>query len=88
MSFTTAQATAFMAKPEMKASGDGAHVSAETFCACVNNLAEVQGVNWMDLFAKAMAIYAIVNGPGTLTEKIAAIFALFNKQAGPEIVAG
>ncbi len=88
MSITKEQAAGFLAGPPKHATGDaGETVPAEKFQACCNDLAN-QGVPWSDLFVKAFAIYSIVTGPGTLTEKLAAIYALFSKTPGPNITAG
>lgn len=50
----------------------------------LNKLLEL-GQSMPAIFAKAMAIYAIVTGPGTWTEKATAIFALFALPPQPSI---
>jgi hypothetical protein len=59
-------------------------VAAINLAAILNKLLEL-GTSLPAIFAKAMAIYAIVTGPGTWTEKATAIFALFALPPQPSI---
>lgn len=59
-------------------------VAAVNLREILNKLLEL-GQSLPAIFSKAMAIYAIVTGPGTWTEKATAIFALFALPPQPSI---
>lgn len=59
-------------------------VAAINLAAILNKLLEL-GTSLPAIFAKAMAIYAIVSGPGTWLEKANKIFALFSMPPQPSI---
>ena len=84
--FTAEQCSEFLANDTgtgPKAFG-ASPVAAINLAAILNKLLEL-GQSLPAIFAKAMAIYSIVTGPGTWIEKANKIFALFALPPQPSI---
>lgn len=87
MAMTKAEA-AQMLNSDGNRSGPDAEKEAECLQACYNGLLPLVGLgslNYTQLFLKALDIINIIRGPGTWSEKIAAVFALFNQVVPPSV---
>lgn len=83
MSMTKEQANEFLAGVCGVQSDAGSN-DGEMMQAAFNGLEGV-GISAWDIIAKVSAIIKIVTGTGTWSEKIAAIFGLFNKEVPADI---
>ena len=83
--FTTEQCEEFLANaPDGRPVFGASPVAAVNLREILNKLLEL-GQSLPAIFSKAMAIYAIVTGPGTWIEKANKIFALFALPPQPSI---